>query len=323
VRIKGTPVVCEVCQPWLIDNDGRTGWIAVTKPRASSCTARALRWVKKGATGARAVPCNRVGAEFVERERQVIQLQPGCAICRRRDRARVSAPTGAETAACCGRRARTDRATRSGRKESPMTVAGPASAPRAGRIRRSRLFALTRGAIDRATRSKSFEKGFMAAGLMAALAAFAIATPRAVASPPPLPQPVGAHMHWYRWHPSSRALQGRAAGFGSNVVLGLASMHDLARVRVEYGLKDVRPIPALHAVEVPVDGAGLRALLARAPVDRRIRYVSPPGPVRHPMSLPSDPLVQSTDPHTVFPTSGSSPPPESITPSSCHRAPRR
>jgi hypothetical protein len=154
-----------------------------------------------------------------------------------------------------------------------MTVAGPASAPRAGRIRRSRLFALTRGAIDRATRSKSVEKGSMAAGLMAALAAFAIATPRAVASPPP--QPVGAHMHWYRWHPSSRALQRRAAGFGSNVVLGLASMQDLARVRAEYGFKDVRPIPALHAVEVRVDGAGLRALLARAPPSTAASAMSP------------------------------------------------
>jgi hypothetical protein len=27
VRIKGTPVVREVCQPCLIDNDGRTGWL--------------------------------------------------------------------------------------------------------------------------------------------------------------------------------------------------------------------------------------------------------------------------------------------------------
>jgi hypothetical protein len=26
VRITGTPVVREVCQPCLIDNDGRTGW---------------------------------------------------------------------------------------------------------------------------------------------------------------------------------------------------------------------------------------------------------------------------------------------------------
>jgi hypothetical protein len=26
VRVQGTPVVREVCQPCLIDNDGRTGW---------------------------------------------------------------------------------------------------------------------------------------------------------------------------------------------------------------------------------------------------------------------------------------------------------
>jgi len=102
-------------------------------------------------------------------------------------------------------------------------------------------------------------------------------------------------MHWYRWHPSARALQGRTAEFGSTAVLGLESLQDLASLRAAYGFEHVRAIPALHAAEVRVDAVQLHALLANTPTDPRVRYVSPVGPPRRPMGMPNDPLVQTID----------------------------
>src|SRR5207248_1898827 len=98
-----------------------------------------------------------------------------------------------------------------------------------------------------------------------------------------------------------RALRARAPEFGSTVVLGLRSMHELASVRADYGLEHVRTIPMLHAAEVRVDATQLNALLAGAPGDPRLRYVSPIGPPRRVMSTPNDPLVETVDSSTNLP----------------------
>jgi subtilisin family serine protease len=88
------------------------------------------------------------------------------------------------------------------------------------------------------------------------------------------------------------------AAFGSTAVLGLESMQDLSSLRAAYGFERVRPIPALHAAEVRVDGTELRALLAGAPADPRIRYVSPLGPRRQVAGRPNDPLLNAIDGRT-------------------------
>lgn len=98
-------------------------------------------------------------------------------------------------------------------------------------------------------------------------------------------------MHWYHWHPSARTLREQMAAFGPTAVIGLEAMHDLSPLRNSYGFVHVRAIPELHAAEVRVGRAQLRALLAKAPSDRRIRYVSPPGPPRRLLSMPNDPFV--------------------------------
>ena len=51
-------------------------------------------------------------------------------------------------------------------------------------------------------------------------------------------------------------------------------------LRTRYGLRGVRAIPELHAAEVGIGRAALAAI-ASAPIDSRIRYVSPLGPTRH------------------------------------------
>src|SRR4051794_16216348 len=106
-------------------------------------------------------------------------------------------------------------------------------------------------------------KARFAAALAAGIAALAIAAPLAGASPASPPQPTGRHMHWYHWHSAARSLQGRAQ-FGSTAVVGLESMRDLAALRERYGFDRVRAIPALHAAQVSIDRAQLRALLANA-----------------------------------------------------------
>src|SRR5439155_5366532 len=108
-------------------------------------------------------------------------------------------------------------------------------------------------------------------------------------------------MVWYRWHPSARALQGTAEQFGSTAVVGLESMRDLASLRSQYGFGRVLALPDLHAAEVSVDPAQLESLLANAPSDSRIRYVSPVGPTRRPLSVPNDPLVRTVNPATNLP----------------------
>ena len=88
-------------------------------------------------------------------------------------------------------------------------------------------------------------------------------------SPPP--KLSGRPMQWFHWHPSARALQGRADDFGSVAVLGLESMGDLEALRHAYGFGQAQAFPALHAAEVSVDAAQLHALLANAATDRRLR----------------------------------------------------
>ena len=105
-------------------------------------------------------------------------------------------------------------------------------------------------------------------------------------------------MQWFHWHPRARALQSRTERFGSTAVIGLESMRDLDSLRDLYGFEHVRAIPALRAAQVSVDTDELHALLAAAPADRRVRYVSPVGPPRHTLSVPDDPLLQTIDPRT-------------------------
>ncbi len=159
------------------------------------------------------------------------------------------------------------------------------------------------------------KKARFGTALTAVLAALALAAPISSAAPQtsfihysiagdtrlasplvaPPPRLGGRHMHWFRWHPSARALQGRAGEFGSVAVLGLESMRDLASLRGLYGFDRVLPIPGLHAAEVSVTAAQLHALLTNAPGDERIRYVAPVGPQRKLLRLRNDPMLRTTN----------------------------
>ena len=119
-----------------------------------------------------------------------------------------------------------------------------------------------------------------------------------VASAPPN---LGRRMHWFRSHTAARSLERGVARFGSTAVIGLRSMRDLASLRRSYGIETVQAMPALRAARVHVDAAQLHALLAHATGDRRLRYVSPVGPLRHVSNMPNDPLVQNVDPTTKLP----------------------
>jgi len=118
------------------------------------------------------------------------------------------------------------------------------------------------------------------------------------AAAPPKP---GLPMRWFHSHATARSLQNLETNFGSTAVIGLESMDDLTSLRKSFGFRDVRRVPALHAVQVTLDAEELRNLLAAAAADPRIRYVSPVGPLRHTANLPSDPLLQTVDPVTAQP----------------------
>jgi serine protease len=138
----------------------------------------------------------------------------------------------------------------------------------------------------------------VAAAVFAALAVVAPANAaplHPLISPPPR---LHRAVHWFHWQASRRSLQAHETAFGSTVVLGLASMRDLAPLRARYGFARVQAIPVLHAALVGGDKAQLHALLAGAPGDPRIRYVSPVGPPRHTLAMPNDPLLHATDPAT-------------------------
>ena len=117
-------------------------------------------------------------------------------------------------------------------------------------------------------------------GVVAALGLAPVAT---AATPTPFTSPPPAHvrqMHWFHWNPMAHSAQLEEGRFGSRVVVGLESMRDLAPLRTRYRFRSVNAISQLRAAEVGVDRAQLRALLAAAPIDSRIRYVSPLGPSR-------------------------------------------
>lgn len=141
------------------------------------------------------------------------------------------------------------------------------------------------------------------AALGVALAALFAFVPRSTAAvaPAAAPPKSGLQMHWFHSPAGSRSLQSRESRFGSKAVIGLESMHDLASLKSTYRFEHVRAVPALHAAVVTVDAAQLHELLASAPTDPRVRYISPPGPPRHVLSLPSDPLLESVDPNTQLP----------------------
>jgi subtilisin family serine protease len=129
--------------------------------------------------------------------------------------------------------------------------------------------------------------------LAAPAGALSLATPLAIASPPPR---LEGTMHWYRSQPSARMLEGRSSAVGTTAVIGFASMRALAPVQARYGIRVIAVFPQLRAAEVSVS----RSLLSGAALDRRIRYVSPVGVRRHLMAMPNDPLL-SLDPLTQLP----------------------
>jgi len=110
-----------------------------------------------------------------------------------------------------------------------------------------------------------------------------------------------AKTQWLRSRPADAGRARGAAGSDSTAVIGLRSMSDLRALRTRFRFERVRPIPALRAVEVSVDRAVLRRLLAVAPGERRIRYVSPDRAKRRVLELPDDPLLQTIDPLTAWP----------------------
>jgi len=115
---------------------------------------------------------------------------------------------------------------------------------------------------------------------------------------PPNP---GRQMQWFRSQTAARSLVRGAARFGSSAVIGLESMRDLAALRRSYGFETVQAMPTLRAARVRLAAAQLHALLAHAPGDRRLRYVSPLGSPRHVSDLSNPPLVESVDPKTTLP----------------------
>ena len=138
-------------------------------------------------------------------------------------------------------------------------------------------------------------KTFVAAAVVVLLApAASAAVSKPSLSPPPK---VSRQMQWFRWHPSARSVEGRAAQVGSVAVIGLESMRDLRSLRARYGFKVVRVIPELHAAVV---GAN-RLLVANASGDPRIRYLAPLGPKSRLAAMPNDPLLSSIDSTTGLP----------------------
>jgi subtilisin family serine protease len=123
----------------------------------------------------------------------------------------------------------------------------------------------------------------------------------AAAAPASAPPRSGLQMHWFHSQTGARSSQSRETRFGSKAVIGLESMRNLASLKTTYRFEHVQPVPALHAAVVTVEEEQLHELLAAAPTDPRVRYVSPPGPIRHVANLPSDPLLQSVDPKTRLP----------------------
>jgi hypothetical protein len=121
--------------------------------------------------------------------------------------------------------------------------------------------------------------------------------PAAATAPVSRPPRVASGMHWYRWRRASRSLQSRAAAVGPSVVIGVTSMDALAPLAGRFGFHVLARFPLLHAAEV----TATRALVAEAPRERRIRYLSPVGDARRLSALPNDPLLSTIDRWTQLP----------------------
>jgi subtilisin family serine protease len=113
-----------------------------------------------------------------------------------------------------------------------------------------------------------------------------------ISPPPRLNRP----MRWYHLRTSSRALLAESDDFGPAAVVGLRSMGDLAPLRRLYRFAHVEVFPELRAAEVSLTAAQRRSLLASAPRDPRIRYVSPIGPPRQLERLRNDPMLRTINP---------------------------
>jgi serine protease len=107
-----------------------------------------------------------------------------------------------------------------------------------------------------------------------------------------------APIAWFDWHNATKV---RQSGYGSHAVIGLTAPAGLQALRRRYRFERVRALPELRAVEVTVTRGQLRALLARAPRDAAIRYVSPLGPTRRAQAVPNDPLLTEIDPKSGLP----------------------
>jgi subtilisin family serine protease len=150
-----------------------------------------------------------------------------------------------------------------------------------------------------------------ARAVSAALGALLLATPFANAAAETFvpargttlaPPTLQRQFHRFRWHPSTRALQGRAgefadpSTFGLTAVIGFESNGDLQALRDDYGFDRMTAIPLLHAARVSLDPAHLDGLLSAAPNDPRIRYVSPLGERRQLLHVRNDPLLRKINP---------------------------
>ena len=133
-----------------------------------------------------------------------------------------------------------------------------------------------------------------ALGALSGTLMLACTTPPASASPPPA---TGSSMHWYRWHPSARSVPKFVPSESTTGVLGVTAMRELAPLRQRYGFHVVRVLPRLRAAVIDIT----RTLVAGAPRDARIRYLTRLDATRRLSALPNDPLLSTLDPLTELP----------------------
>ena len=216
---------------------------------------------------------------------------------------------------------------------APMARADAGRAWITNAVNAVRPLSLSRAQVGRLTMTPTTTRLLAAMG--ATLVALLVFTPRSapafnsnstatvtsaattVAAAPPNS---GRRMHWFRSHTAARSLDRRAARFGSTAVIGLESMHDLASLRQSYGFETVQAMPALRAARVHVDDAELHALLAHAPGDRRVRYVSAVGPPRRVRTCRAIRSCRTWIPRRRSRTNGSSRRRTSAAPSTSRRA---
>ena len=121
--------------------------------------------------------------------------------------------------------------------------------------------------------------------LLAAVGASSCWGRRWRSSPPPR---LDRAMHWYRWDPSARSMQGHTMAVGSTAVLGVVSMRELAALRGRTASSACARFPQLHAAEVSVSRAVARAGAARRPA-HPLRLAGSGRAAA--LSMPNDPLA--------------------------------